>query len=322
MLDERIALSARRVVAVFPLLIGVSIVTFLILNVLPGSAAQQLLGPDALPEDVARLEADLGLGDPLWQQYWVWIRAVLSGDWGTSLASGQPVGDMLDGRIFVTLELAAVAVALSIVIAIALAVAGAIRPGQVADKVILFLSMALLSMPSYSVALLLALIFAVYLDLFPSIGFTPFSEDPVQHFRSMALPVASIALPLIGLYSRFLRDDIVDQLNTEDYVLTAKGKGLSRRQVIMNHTLRNAAPGLLALAGLHFGTVVGGTVIVEQIFGIPGLGHLLFLATNTRDVPVVQAIVLLLAAITVLMNLIIDLLCSAADPRIDLGAAR
>jgi peptide/nickel transport system permease protein len=301
-------------------LLGISIVTFAVLNLLPGNAARQLLGADATPLEIEKVESLLGLDEPMWHRYGKWVSGAARGNWGTSLANGQAVSSLISERLFVTLELALLATVSALFIAVFLALIGTLKPGGTADKIIFALSMALLSVPSYVLALLLVLALAVYAEILPSIGYVPISEGLTLNLRALALPTAAIALPLAGLYGQFLRNDIVEQLTNEDYILTARNKGLSQWQILTRHALRNSIPGLLTLAATHFGALVGGTVLIEQVFGLPGIGQLLFQATSTRDAPVVQAIVLLLAVFTVLANLTIDIICTFLDPRIEMDA--
>jgi len=306
----------RRALACVPILIGISALTFLIVDLLPGNAAQQLIGIDGTPEQVARLEAELKLDRPLWQRYWEWLSGAVRGDLGTSLASRQPVTALFRDRLPVTLELVFLALVLSLAAAVPFALWTALRPGALADRVAAALSMLGLSTPNYVLALLLGWIFSVQLSLFPSIGFVRFGESPIENLRSLTLPALAIAFPLFGLYSRFLRGDLVEQLRGEAYIVTASAKGLHRRAIVVRHAFPNSLFGLLAIVGVNVGTLIGGTVIIEQIFALPGLGRLLLQAINTRDIVVVQAVVLLLAVVTVFVGLVVDLLYSVLDPRV------
>ncbi len=213
----------------------------------------------------------------------------------------------------------ALAFALSLGLSVPAALLAAHRPNRLVDRLTMLLSMGGLSMPSYVLAPVLVLIFSVNLTLFPSIGFKPPSAGVFENLHSLMLPTVAIALPLLCFYTRFLRGDVVEQMNGEDYVVTAVAKGIGPWRVLVRHALRNSLFGLLTLVGLNFGALIGGTVIVERIFALPGLGQLLLQAINTRDAPIVQAIVLLLAVVTVLANLCVDLLYAALDPRIRYG---
>ena len=309
----------RRVLAAIPVLIGVTLLTFFVVNVLPGNMAQQLLGPRATLEQVATLEARLGLNRPVAERYWEWLTNVLSGDLGNSLASGQPVAGLLKKRLPVTLLLAAYAFALSLAAAVAMALVAARKPNGIADRLGLMLSTVSLSVAGYVLALVLVLVFAVHWRWFPSIGFTPLHENVTQHLRSLTLPVLAIAFPLFGFYARFLRGDLVEQIHTQDYIVVATAKGIGPWRVLVRHAFVNSLFGLLTLVGLNFGTVLSGTVIIEQIFALPGIGQLLVQAINYRDVIVIQAIVLLCAVASILANLAVDILYTLLDPRIRYG---
>ncbi|HEX6996822.1 MAG TPA: ABC transporter permease [Gammaproteobacteria bacterium] len=314
-------LVGRRLLATIPVLLGVTLLTFFALDLLPGTAASQLLGAEATAEQIARLEARLGLERPAWERYRRWLGGVLAGDLGRSLASGRPVGAMVAERLPATLELVGIAFALSLGVAVPTALAAARRPEGPTDRLCMAASMLALSVPPYVLALLLVLAFAVGLGVLPAVGFTPAGEGLAAHVRSVVLPAAAIALPLAAFYSRFLRGDLLEQLQGQDYVLTAVSKGLGPWRVLLRHALPNSLLGLLTVVGLNLGALISGTVIVEQIFGIPGVGQLLLQAINLRDAVVVQAIVLVLAATTVLANLAVDLLYAVLDPRIRYGGA-
>jgi peptide/nickel transport system permease protein len=299
-----------------PVLFGVSLLTYFVLGVLPGSAAQQLLGAEATPSQIAELEAELGLDRPAWQRYLEWLGGALRGDLGRSIASGQPVTALLEERLPITLQLVSYAFILSIGFAVPVALLAARSPNGAWDRASSIISMLALAVPNYVLALILVLTLSVRLGLLPSIGFTALTDDPVRHFQSLALPALAIALPLFAFYSRFLRGDLLEQLQTEDYVTTAIAKGLGPWRVLLAHVLPNSILGLLTVVGLNFGALVGGTVIIEQLFALPGVGQLLLQAINVRDVVVIQGVVLCLAAATVLASCCADVLCTLLDPRI------
>ncbi len=308
--------AVHRLLLAVPILFGVTLLTFFVLDLLPGNAARQLLGANATPEQIAQLESKLNLQLPPWVRYAHWLGATLSGDLGKSMASSQPVTALVSERFPVTLELVAYAFVLSLSLAVPAALLAAHRPNHFADRLTLAVSMVGVSVASYVLAPVLVLAFAVHLPLFPSIGLTPAGEGVWANLHSLMLPAIAIAFPLTCFYTRFLRGDLLEQVHGKDYVMSAVAKGVGSWQVLINHALRNSMFGLLTLVGLNFGTLIGGTVIVEQIFALPGLGQLLLQAINTRDAAVVQAIVLLLASVTVLANLTVDLLYAALDPRI------
>lgn len=308
--------AVRRLLIALPVLFGVTLLTFFVLNVLPGNAAVQLLGPSASAEQVAQLEATLELDRPAWQRYGRWLGGVLKGNLGRSLASAEPVTRLVSERFPVTLELVVYAFALSLGFAIPLALYCARRPNGVADRITMLVSMAGLSLANYVLALVLVLGLAVRVAWFPAIGFVSANEGLLLNLRSLTLPAIALAFPLLCFYTRFLRGDLVEQLNTQEYALAAIAKGIGPWRVLIVHVLRNSLPGLLTVVGLNFGGLLGGTVIIEQIFALPGMGQLLLHAINTRDVAVVQSIVLLLAVASVLANIGVDILHAALDPRI------
>jgi peptide/nickel transport system permease protein len=317
--SPRLRLVARRVLIAIPVLIGVSLATFLILDLLPGNTAQQLLGANAPPEQVQKVVEQLGLDRPAHERYLNWMAALARGELGNSIVSGQPVAPMLAERLPVTLELVACAFAFSLCFAVPLALLAARWPGGVADRLTMLFSMGGLSIPSYVLALLVVLVFSVGLGWFPSIGFTPFSQNAWKALRSLTLPAIALALPIACFYVRFLASDLLEQMRSQDYVTTAIAKGVSRWGVLVQHALRNSLLGLLTVVGLNVGALIGGTVVVEQIFALPGIGHLLLQSINVRDVPIVQALVLFMAAVTVLANMTVDLLYTMLDPRIRYG---
>ncbi|GAA0899204.1 ABC transporter permease [Pseudonocardia zijingensis] len=305
---------------VVPIILGVSILTFWVLDLIPGNAAQQLLGPEASPEQIRALELELGLDRPAVLRYLDWLGGAVTGDLGTSLVNSQSVSGLIAERMAVTAELVALAFVVSLGFAVPVALLAAYRPGRLFDRLSMFVSITGLSVANYVLALLLVLVFAVELTLFPAIGFVPLSEGVGANLHSLALPAAAIAFPLFCFYTRFLRGDLVDQLQGEDYVTTARAKGIGPWQVLLRHAFRNSAFGLITVVGLNLGTLLGGTVIVEQIFALPGMGQLMLQAINTRDSTVVQGCVVVFAVVAVLANLAADLLYAVLDPRIRYGS--
>ena len=310
-------LIGKRLLAAIPVLWGVTLVTFLVINVMPGNAASQLLGANATPEQVAELEAKLHLDEPVFQQYVQWLGNVLRGDFGNSFASDQPVTSIISERLPVTLELILCSFIVSLAFTVPVAVIAARRPGGIVDRLSMGVSMVGLSVAPYVLALVLVYVFAVELDVLPAIGYVSIAEGGLaQNLRSMILPAVSIGFPLFCFYTRLLRADIVDKMQGEDYVVTAQAKGLGPWRVLLRHALPNSLFGLLTLVALNIGTLIGATVIIESIFALPGIGQALLQSINNRDVLVLEAIVLVLATIVVLANLVADLLYAVLDPRI------
>lgn len=305
----------RRLAAAVPVLFGVSLVTFFLLDSLPGSAARQLLGADATPEQVRALEEDLGLDSPVAERYARWISRAVVGDLGQSIASSQKVAALLLERLPVTLQLVVFALIMALAIALPCAVLAARYPDQFADRVILASSMLFLSVPTYVFALLLVFVFAVHLGLLPAIGYVSPSVSFLMAFKTLLLPALAIALPLAGLYTRVLRADLLRKMAQEDYVAMAIANGAGPWRVIFRHALRNSASNLVTLVALNLGVLIGGTVVIEQVFALPGMGRLLLQAVNGRDAPVVQGVVLTLSVSIVLATVIADIICRIIDPR-------
>jgi peptide/nickel transport system permease protein len=313
-------LIGKRLLMAVPILLGVSILTFWVLNLIPGNAAQQLLGPNATPQDVHRLELQLGLDRPAVLRYLDWLKGALTGNLGTSVVSGQRVTDVLGPRLAVTGELILLAFVVSIAAAIPVALLAARRPNGVVDRISMLVGTAGLSVANYVLALVLVLVFAVELGWLPAIGYHPLSDGLWTNLQSMILPSAAIGFPLFCFYGRFLRGDLVDQMQGEDYITTAHAKGLGPWQVLIRHAFRNSSFGLITVVGLNLGTLIGGTVIIEQIFALPGMGQLMLQAINTRDFVTVQAAVIIFALVAVVANLVVDLLYAVLDPRIRYGS--
>src|SRR6266568_1503000 len=303
-------LAGRRLLAAIPVLWGVTFLTYVVMNLLPGDAAQELLGANATPAEVHQLEIQLHLNEPFWVRYGQWLGGLFHGDLGTSLASGQNVTAILGQRLLVYAFVA------SIALAVGLAVLAARRPNGLADRVSMVVSMIGLSVAPYVLALILIYIFAVRLQLFPAIGYTALTQDPGANLRSLTLPAAAIAFPLFSVYTRLLRADIVEQMQREDYIVTARAKGVRPWRVLLRHALPNSLFGLITLVGLNLGTLVGAVAIIEPIFSLPGVGAILIQSINNHDVPVVEGIVVVFAVVVVLANLLADLLYAVLDPRI------
>lgn len=312
-------LAGKRLLMAVPIVLGVSILTFLVLNLIPGDAAQLLLGPSATPTQIKALDHQMGLDQPEVTRYLHWLGGAVHGDLGHSLVSGQSVAGEIGPRLAVTFELVGLAFVVSLVLAIPVGLLAARRPNKLLDRVSMFVSISGLSIANYVLALLLVLVFAVQLSLFPAIGFVPIGQGLGANLQSLTLPALALAFPLFCFYTRFLRGDLVEQLQSEDYIITARAKGIGPWQVLLRHAFRNSSFGLLTVVGLNLGTLIGSTVIIEQIFSLPGIGQLLLQAINTRDFVVVQACVVVFAIVAVLANLLTDLLYAVLDPRIRYG---
>lgn len=306
----------RRIVQAIPVVFGASFITFALLNLLPGDTATAILGDSATPATIAALDRKLGLNQPFFERYGHWLGGILHGNFGQSLLSPQTVLRTISERLPVTLELVILSTVLALIATIPVSLAAANRPRATVDRLSVALSMAGLSVPGFVVAIVLILIFGVHLHTLPATGFTPLSHGLGPNLRTMILPSVTIAFGIFCAYTRVLRADLIEHMSSEDYVLLARAKGLSRWQVLVRHVFRNAMFPFITLVGLHFGTLIGGTVIVETIFALPGIGQLLINSIQLKDVPVVQAIVILIACSVVVVNLLTDILYTVLDPRV------
>jgi peptide/nickel transport system permease protein len=315
-----VRLVAKRVLLAIPILLGVSVLTFWVLSLIPGDPARAMLGMNASESQVQALRVQYGLDKPGPERYWDWLSGVFHGDLGTSMVSSQQMTGMLADRWAVTAELVVLAFLVSLVVAVPVALLAARWPGGVFDRVSMLCSVTGLALANYVLALLLVLVFAVQLGVLPAIGYVPLSHGLAGNLKSMVLPTLAMALPLFCFYARFLRGDLVDQMQSEDYVDTARAKGIGPWRVLWGHAFRNSSFGLITIVGLNVGALVGGTVIIEQIFALPGLGQLLLQGVSTRDTVVVQDLVIIFAAIAVFANLLVDVLYAVLDPRIRYGS--
>jgi peptide/nickel transport system permease protein len=309
----------RRLLIAIPVLWGVTFLTFVVVNHLPGNAAQQLLGINATPQELHQLTVQLGLDKPLLTRYGNWMHDLLTGSLGHSLASGQSVTSILGSDLPVTFELVAYALLISLIVAVPVALLAARRPNGLFDRSSMVLSMAGLSVANYVLALVLVYIFAVQLNWLPALGWVPPGKSLGGNIKTLTLPAVSIALGLLCFYTRLLRADLLEQLRGEDYVVTARAKGAGPWRVLLRHTLRNSLFGLITIVALNLGTLLGASVIIEDIFALPGIGRELLQAISNRDVPVVEGTVVVFATIVVLANLAADLIYSFLDPRIRYG---
>ncbi|MDE0230019.1 MAG: ABC transporter permease [Spirochaetaceae bacterium] len=305
----------RRVLQMLLILFLVSSAVFFMFKLVPGDVAAVRLGIEQTPEALAALRAQLGLDRPLIVQYLTWLGGLVRGDLGTSYVDGAPVFGIVASRFFITLELVLVITVLSALISIPVAVVAAQRKGTVVDSGIRALSMVGYSLPTYWWAILLMLLFSVALGWLPAGGYVYPGRDFGRHLLHLILPTLAMVLILVAAQVRFLRASILDIIGL-DYVRTARAKGLSTRRVLYKHVLRNSLAAFITVVGLNFATLIGGMVIIEQIFTWPGLGWLIITSILNRDFPVVQGAVLFVAAIFVSVNLAVDILYAALDPRI------
>ena len=310
----------RRLLAMLPVLFAVSLLTFLIASLLPGDLALVILGDQATPENVAALRRDMGLDQPLWWRYLSWLGQVLQGDLGRSFRTGQTVLQAVAERIPVSLQLMLMAEFIGLLIGVPLAIACAARAGGGLDRFMTGGAFAMLSMPSFLTAILLIYLFAVELRWLPATGYVPFTEAPLANLRFFILPALTLALAEWPGIMRVLRSDMIATLQ-EDYIALAKAKGLKPSRILFVHALKPSSLTLVTVTGINIGRLLGGTLIVESIFALPGIGRLLVGAIYTRDLVILQGVVLLVACGFVIVNFIVDMLYAVLDPRIRHGHA-
>ncbi len=306
--------AIRRIAVSLVTILAIATLIFLIIYLIPGDPAYIILGDRATPEGVQALRSSLGLDRPLWVQYLSWLEGLARFDFGRSLYNDMPIGPELAVRLFRTLELIGLAILSSSLLGIPLGILAA-AGRKSTDFIISMLSIVGLSSPSIVVGPIIAFVMGVLLNILPSSGFVPLSEDVGKHMMFLIMPTLSLAFFSLGIVTRMSRSSVIDNMR-KDYARTAQAKGLSKRQILFRHVLKNSMIPIMTLIGLRIGVMLGGTVITESLFNWPGLSTFLIDAAFRRDYPVVQAIVLAVAGVFVFVNLIVDLLAGLFDPRI------
>jgi peptide/nickel transport system permease protein len=305
----------KRLATFVATLAATSIVVFLVLEILPGDAAQMMMGPDASPDAVRALAAKLGLDRPPLERYLDWVGGMLTGNLGLSYSYSSPVAELIGERLQVTVPLAVMAMLLTTVLALCAGVYAASRHNRIGDVGLMGLSQLGIAIPNFWFAILLILLFSVHLRWFSAGGFPGWDEGAWPAFKSLLLPALSLAVVQSAILSRITRSAVLEVLR-EDFVRTARAKGLTQRAAMWRHVLRNAMIPVLTIMGLQFAELLAGTIVVENVFYLPGLGRLIFQSISNRDLIVVRNCVMLLAAMVVVVNFVVDLLYAAIDPRI------
>nr|WP_323779869.1 ABC transporter permease [Amylibacter sp.] len=295
-------------------LIVASIVIFATVEIVPGDPASFMLGMNAQEDTVAALREQLGLNVPVWQRYLTWVGGLLSGDFGTSYTYRTPIADMIGDRLWISLPLALYALTLSTVIAFPAGILAATRRGSASDVTVMGFTQLGVAIPNFWFAMLMVLAFAINLRWFSAGGF-PGWDNPLLAMKSLTLPAISLALPQASILARVMRSALLDTL-TEDYIRTARAKGLTRRQTLWRHALRNALIPVLTIIGLQFSFLIAGAIIIENVFFLPGLGRLVFQAISQRDLIVVESVVMLLVFAVILVNFAVDIAYAVVDPRL------
>jgi peptide/nickel transport system permease protein len=305
----------KRLITLIATLVGTSIVVFLVLEILPGNAAQIIMGPDASPDAVEELTRKLGLDRPAMERYWGWITGMLQGDLGLSYAYSTPVGELVLERLALTVPLALMAMVFTTVLALAAGIYAASRHNKLGDVGVMGLTQIGIAIPNFWFAILLILLFSVHLKWFSAGGFPGWEEGIVAGLRALMLPALSLAVVQAAILARFTRSAVLEVMR-DDFVRTARAKGVSQRATLWGHVLRNAMIPVVTIMGLQFAELLAGTIVVESVFYLPGLGRLIFQSISNRDLIVVRNCVMLLAAMVVIVNFVVDVLYAAIDPRI------
>ncbi|AGI69273.1 ABC transporter permease protein GsiC [Octadecabacter antarcticus 307] len=305
---------ASRLLSLTLSLIAASIVIFAVIEVIPGDPASFMLGVNARADTLAALREQMGLNDPLPLRYFNWVTGMLTGDFGTSWTYKTPVADLVNDRIWVSLPLAIYALFISTIIAFPAGIIAASRRGGMGDVSIMGATQLGVAIPNFWFAMILVLIFAIKLRWFSAGGF-PGWDNPFLALKSLTLPAVALALPQAAILARIMRSSLLDNLG-EDYIRTARAKGLTRRQALWRHAVRNALIPVLTIIGLQFSFLLAGGIIIEQIFFLPGLGRLIFQSISARDLIVVESVVMLLVFVVIVVNFAVDLAYAAVDPRL------
>jgi peptide/nickel transport system permease protein len=306
---------AQRLASLLATLIAASVVIFVVMEILPGDPAAYMLGLNAEPATVAALRHQLGLDAPLLQRYLSWIAGFFTGDFGLSYTYRVPVGELIADRLWVSVPLALMALALSILIAFPVGIVAAAKRNSVTDAAIMGATQLGIAIPNFWFAMLLVLAFSIGLRWFSAGGFPGWDAGLPAALKALTLPAVALALPQASILARVMRSSLLDTMH-EDFMRTARAKGLSMRQAIWHHAVRNALIPVMTIIGLQFSFLLAGAIIIENVFFLPGLGRLIFQAIAQRDLIVVKSVVLLLVAAVVVVTFAVDLAYAAIDPRL------
>jgi len=306
---------ARRLIAIVPVLTVVAVFVFLMLRLTPGDPAAVIAGDNATSDQIAMIRTKLGLDLPIWQQFAIWIGDVLRGNFGESFFFKKTVVELISQRLEPTLALSVFTLILAVSTAVPLGVLAAYRQGTLFDRLVMGFSVLGFSMPTFVIGYVLIYIFAIDLGWLPVQGYTRIGTDFGEFIEKLILPSVTLGIVYVALIARITRASILEVLN-EDYIRTARAKGLSNRVVLMRHALRNAAVPILTVIGIGVALLIGGAVVTESVYGLPGLGRLTVEAVLSRDFPTIQAVILMFSVVYVVINLVIDISYTLFDPRI------
>ena len=310
-----LAFLVRRLISTILVMAVVAILIFLLLRLAPGDPVAILVGDNASPAQIVAVRKQLGLDDPLIVQFWTWASKVLVGDLGISIFSNEPVSKLIAQRLEPTLSLTSTTIVFAVVLAVGMGVLAAWKVGTWIDRVVMALSVLSFSVPVFVVGYVLIYIFAIELRWLPVQGYRPIGDGVVQWARHLVLPSVALGLAYVALIARITRTAMLDAL-AEDYVRTARAKGVSTASVLTKHALKNAGVPIVTVIGIGVALLIGGVVITETVFNIPGIGRLVVDAIQTRDYPIIQGVILLFSGIYVIVNLMVDLTYTLLDPRI------
>lgn len=297
----------RRLILIIPILIGISIILFTIMNLTPGDPAQMLIGDTYTEEALAQLRSELGLDDPFFVRYFNYMKNALTGDFGISYRTRNPVFDEVFARFPHTVAIALLSIVIQVVVGIIVGIVAAVKQYSLLDTVSQFITMILASVPDFWIGLMLLLFFSVKLKLLPLSG--------IESWKGYILPAVAVALPYMANLIRLTRSTMLDVMRM-DYVQTAQAKGVPKKSVIFKHALKNALLPVVTIAGVNMSWMLGGTIVIEQVFNIPGIGSLMITSIRNKDTPVVMATVMFIALLSCLINLATDLIYAAIDPRV------
>ena len=309
------AYIVRRILSTIPVMVVVAVFVFLLLYLTPGDPAVVIAGDYARPEDIERIREQLGLNKPLYVQFFTWVGNILSGDLGVSIFSNLPVAKLIGQRLEPTLVLAIATTIFAVIVAVPMGVLAAWKAHTWVDRLVMVFAVAGFSVPVFVIGYILMWVFSLNLGWFPVQGYKPINEGLGPFLASIALPTLALGLVYVALIARMTRASVMEVL-TEDYIRTARAKGASNRTLLMKHALKNASVPIVTIIGVGVALLIGGVVVTESVFNIPGLGRLTIDAVLRRDYPVIQGVILIFSGIYVLVNLLIDLSYTILDPRI------
>jgi len=309
------AYIARRLLSMLPVMAVVALFVFLLLHLAPGDPAAIMAGDNATPDNIAQIRQKLGLDEPIWKQFVVWVVSLAQGNLGNSMFWGDPVITLIAQRAEPTVSLAATTIAVAVIIAVFLGVVAAANAGSFIDRLVMGFAVMGFSVPVFVVGYLLIFLFAIELRWLPVQGYTPIAEGVLPWLRNLVLPSVALGLAYVALIARITRATMLDVLS-EDYMRTARAKGVASRPLLLKHALKNAAVPIVTVIGIGVALLIGGVVITETVFNIPGIGRLVVDAIARRDYPIIQGVIMVFSGVYVLVNLLVDLSYTFFDPRI------